>query len=96
VATVKQYTLNLWRFQKTVCRKLGMDPSRGTDAEKAQIISGNVLTAVLIKILTDKGVMTDAELNAAYTAVAGADFPVLRTVLPEPGEGEPDDPDLGV
>lgn len=97
MATVKQYSRNLWTVQKTIMRKLGLDVLWGGPEDKIRAMSGDVMLGTLIKLLTDKGVLTDAELNAAYTAVAAFDFPVIRDgPLPPLGEGDPADPDLGV
>lgn len=97
MATIKQYTTNLWRVQKVVMRKLGLAVAWSGSEEKIRALGSDVLLATLLKILVDKGVMTDGELNAAYLAVANADFPVIKDqAFPALGEGEPADPDLGV
>lgn len=96
MATVKQYSLNLWKVQKVVMKKLGLDVTWGGPADKISAMGSDVMLAVLIKMLVDKGIVTDAELNAAYTAVASATFPPVIWPAPPPmGEGDPADPDLG-
>lgn len=95
MATVKQYSLNLWKVQRTVMKKLGLDIAWAGPAEKVPAMASAVMLATLVKILTDKGVVTDAELNTAYTTVRDADFPIVWPAPPPMGEGEPEDPDLG-
>lgn len=97
MATIKAYTLNLWRAHKTVAAKLGMDISWGDSQDRVRAISTDVMLATLIKALTDKGVLTDTELNALYTQVTNATFPTLPPV-PSPDldhGGVAPDPDLG-
>lgn len=96
MATVKQYALSLWRTHRAVCRKLGADLSWGDPAERIRMIGSDVMLAALIKVLTDKSLVTDQELNSVFTAITNADFPVIRPVTaPEPGQETPD-PDLGL
>lgn len=97
MATVKQYTANLWKAHKVVCRKLGMDVSWGDPGERVRVVSSDVMLAGLLKILVDKGVISDADLTAAYTAITNATFPVLPPVgYPNFAEGDvAADPDLG-
>lgn len=95
MATVKQYTISLWRAHRAVCRKLGSDLSWGDPSERIRMIGSDVMLAGLIKVLTDKSLVTDQELNAVFTAITNTDFPALRPVTaPEPGQETPD-PDLG-
>ncbi|MEH0574291.1 hypothetical protein QBA54_07305 [Streptomyces sp. B21-108] len=95
MATVKQYTLSLWRAHRAVCRKLGADLSWGDSTERIRMIGSDVMLAGLIKVLTDKGLVTDQELNTVFAAITNSDFPALSPVLaPEPGH-ETADPDLG-
>lgn len=94
MATIKQYARNLWQAHRAVARKLGTDPAVGSPDERIQILSTDVLLAGLCKALTDAGVLTDAQLNTVFTAVANADYPVQRAVL-QPEDGPAPDPDLG-
>jgi hypothetical protein len=95
MATVKQYALNLWRAHRAVCRKLGADLSWGDSTERIRMLGSDVMLAGLIKVLTDKSLVTDQELDTVFTAITNADFPVLSPVIaPEPGLETPD-PDLG-
>lgn len=95
MATVKQYAINLWKTHRAVAQKLGMNMAVGGPEERIRALSSDVLLAGLVKILTDKGVVTDAELNAMYTSLANADYPRPGTVPQDPDQQAPD-PDLGV
>lgn len=96
MATVKQYTIGLWRAHRTVSRKLGLAADWGSLDQRAGVVSTDVMLAGLIKLLTDAGVITDAQLNAMYTAIAAADYPKLPSMVPNTEDGEPvAEPDLG-
>lgn len=95
--TVKQYSLNLWKVQKVIMSKLGLNVSWSGPEDKARAMTEDIMLGTLLKVLVDKGLVTDAELNAAYTTVATATFPPGVWAPPPPlGEGDPADPDLGV
>jgi len=94
--TVKQYALRLWGVRKTVTQKLGTDITTADIATRAEMLASDVVTAVVLKLLVEKGVFTDAELNAAANAVVNANFPQLQTVVPSSMDGfSVPDPDLG-
>lgn len=97
MATIKQYTLKLWGVHKTVCYKLGMDVSWGDSSERVRVISTDLMLAGLVKALTDKGVLTDAEINSVFTAINNATLPALPPVeRPDlDNGGQAPDPDLG-
>jgi hypothetical protein len=95
MASVKTYVQKLWTVHKTVSRKLGADVSWGSIDSRVNALTTDVIVACLVKTLTDKGLVTDAELQAVFNAVASADFPAQpNTVEPVDG-GSPPDPDLG-
>lgn len=96
MATIKQYAIQLWQTHKIVSRKLGADVSWGDISGRAGAMTESVMLAGLLKILVDKGVITNQDLTTAYTAITNADFPQLpNMVLPVDG-GTPPDPDIGV
>lgn len=97
MATVKQYAIQLWQTQKTVSQKLGADIASSDTTSRVVAVTSDVMLAGLIKILVDKGVITNQDLTAAYTAITNASFPQLGPVVPlSMGEGNPvPDPDLG-
>lgn len=96
MATVKQYTLRLWKAHATVSRKLGVDVEWGALDKRVQTLSADVMLAGILKVLTDKGVLTDTELNQVYAQITNASFPALPVGIPAPQEGvTTPDPDLG-
>lgn len=97
MAALKIYATNLWKAQRAICQKLGLQVASAPLSERALAVSGDILLATLCKVLVDKGLVTDAELNAAYNAAAGANIPQLAVDVPMPtqdGETAPD-PDMG-
>ena len=66
--TVKQYVTALSNRQQVIATKYGADITRTSKANRAAIKSLLVLLAIVIKTLVDKGVVTDAELNATLDA----------------------------
>lgn len=96
MATVKQYALQLWDTHKTVSRKLGQSVEWGSSEGRVAALGTDVMLAGLIKVLTDAGVITNAQLTQVYNAIANADFPPLPAMVPGPVDGETlPDPDLG-
>jgi len=101
MATLKTYVTNIWSAQKTIYRKLtgnGDLKIMSWDLRVA-FLTIDVILGVILKALTDKGVITDLELQTALTNAVNASYPPqpvtvqrtdedLRTVSP--------DPDLGV
>lgn len=97
MATIKQYAVQLWQTHKTVCQKFGVDVSTSDSRTRTMIVSEDVMLGTLMKILVDKGLITNAELTAAYTAVTNATFPPLPPEVVVTSDGPPPaDPDLGV
>lgn len=103
MATLKAYVTNLWSAQKTIYRKLaGGNPEdlKYMPFElRVAFLTIDVTLGVILKTLTDKGVITDQELQAAINNATGATYPVQpQSVMradEELGRVAPD-PDLGV
>lgn len=96
MATIKQYARNLWQVQRSVAQKLGVNIAWSQPDLRVVALSSDVCLATLIKVLTDKGVVTDPELQTAFNAVLNADFPKQTSSIPAPDEnGDVPDPDLG-
>jgi len=74
VATLKNYMRTLWDMQQTVCNALGMDLRRASFENRCMVIAIDAPIALLIKILTDKGLVTDAELNGYVQAARNQPF----------------------
>jgi hypothetical protein len=68
MATVKQYIIQMRNRQKTIATKLGADITRADKQTRVLNQSLLALLAVVIKTLTDKGVINDAELIATMNA----------------------------
>lgn len=96
MASVKTYAIQLWRVHRVVSRKLGADISWGSIDSRVNAITTDLMIATLIKVLTDKGVVTDQELQAMFTAVASADLPAQPNTVPPVDNGNVPDPDIGV
>lgn len=66
MATVKQYVVNMRMAQRDVAIKLGS----GLNDKRSQVLVTSVLAilGVLIKLLVDKGVVTDLELQNALNS----------------------------
>lgn len=96
MATVKQYALQLWGAHKVVSAKLGLNVEWGSADVRTSVIATDVMLGTVLKVLVDKGLVTNADLTAAFNAVAGAAFPSLPSVVPNSSDGQPiPDPDLG-
>lgn len=62
MASVKQYITHLRARQVVIARALGVDIWHTDKQTRVMLLSQLALLAVLIKTLTDKGVIADAEL----------------------------------
>lgn len=72
MATVKAYVVAMRKAQRGIAVKLGSS----LEDKRAQVIVASCLAlqGVLIKLLVDKGVVTDAELQAALDAAEAAAY----------------------
>jgi uncharacterized membrane protein len=96
LATIKQYALSLWRVHASVARKLGVELEWGALDKRVQAMSTDLVLAGVVKALTDKGVLTDTELNTVFNQISRADLPPLSVNVHAPRESEKvPDPDLG-
>lgn len=97
MATVKQYALQLWGAHKTIAQKLGMDVTTANTSTRVSALSEDVMLGTLIKVLVDKGLITNQDLTTAYNAVIAAQFPPLPSEVVVTSDSPPaPDPDLGV
>lgn len=97
MAALKSYATNLWKAQRVLCQKLGLQVASAPLSERALAVSGDILLGTLCKLLVDKGLVTDAELNSAFNTAASSPLPQLQTSVPMPtqdGDVVPD-PDMG-
>lgn len=95
MATLKAYARQLWGVQRAVCEKLGVQIAWAPVDQRAAVLSSDVTTAIILKLLTDKGVITDAELLALANQVKAADIPPLVINVSPNEDGTMPDPDLG-
>lgn len=83
MTTLGQYMNQLLQRQKVLATKLGAWlPGMATDY-RVILACGDASQAILMKLLVDKGVVSDAELVAAFSAASAADFSAIATE-PEP------------
>jgi hypothetical protein len=90
VATLKTYARTLWDVQQTVGRALGFDLRRSSLEVRALVISVDAALSLILKILVDKGLLSDIELNAAVQQVRNMSFTPLER---QPPPLDPDHPD---
>lgn len=95
MATLKTYARQLWSVQRSVAEKFGIQLAGATADQRAIVLSGDVTLAMLLKILTDKGVITDAELLAVANQVKAATFPQLPGEVVGNSDEPLPDPDMG-
>lgn len=88
MATLSQYTNQLRAKQEALSRKLGAWLPGMSPEPRVVLACSDATFAVLLKLLVDKGLVTDAELQAAFAAASAADFVPEAGVQPRP----PDDP----
>lgn len=81
MATVRQYQQKLWKYGTFVCVKMGVDPDGSDKTTRVMTKATLTLMAVILKLIVDKGLITDGELDAAYIA-AGNDLYPDEPVIP--------------
>lgn len=95
MATLKTYARQLWGVQRAVCEKLGVQIAWAPLDQRAAVLSSDVTTAIILKLLTDKGIITDQELLTLANQVKAADIPPLAITVQANEDGTMPDPDLG-
>jgi hypothetical protein len=97
MATIKTYALSAWDAQQTISRKMGYDLAHADIAIRAVALSTCVIFGVVLRIFFNKGLATDAEMNAVLQNALSADYPLLQPVPPPTGDGSNvvPPPDLG-
>lgn len=75
MATTKQYAQAIRSSMRTIARKMGLavDSADKTLRIVASVVA--VVIGVLCKVLVDKGLVTDQELQAALDAAAADNYP---------------------
>lgn len=82
MASLKNYMRTLWDMQQTVCNALGMDLRRSSFEIRCLVIAIDAPAALLIKILVDKKLLTDIELNGYVQAARSFPFTKMPTEQP--------------
>lgn len=83
MATVKAYVNNMLAVERQVAVKFDSDISQLPKEFRVLNLALLVVIAVVMKTLTDNGVITDAQLNAVLVAARDDVYP------PEPAEVPP-------
>lgn len=73
MTTTRQYTARLRQVVLRVGMKMGADLTGTSKTTRVVILACLVPVAVLTKVLVDKGIVTDAELNAAFAGAEADD-----------------------
>lgn len=97
MATTKAYATILRDTANAVGLKLGYDLRQADQPMRVALTTVCVLLGGVLRVIFSKNLATDAELNAVFTAVKNADYPVLPSTAPPVDENNPDPvpPDLG-
>jgi hypothetical protein len=75
VTAVRTYVAQLRQRQRAMSSRFGSYLEAMSPETRVALTCANGSTAVLAKLLVDKGVITDAELIAALDAAVGESFP---------------------
>lgn len=75
MATVAQYVTSMRQRQDVIARKLGSDIATADKQTRVVNLAILILLAVVIKLLVDKAVLTDAELTATLNAARDDTWP---------------------
>ena len=86
MATVKTYVANMLDVEQRIARKLDSDISQLPKDLRVLNLAILLVVAVVVKTLTDQGVITDAQLQATLAAARDDSYP------PEPAEPPPPPP----
>lgn len=86
MATIKQYVVNLLERQRAIASKMGSDVGKADKESRVLNLALLVLLAAVIKTLTDKGVITDAELLATLNSARDDAYPDEPSDAPKNGD----------
>lgn len=62
MATVGQYVTQLWTEQRKLAKRLGADLGRADKPTRVLNMANLILAGIIIKVLVDKGVVTNADI----------------------------------
>jgi hypothetical protein len=82
MATIAQYVATLRGAQERVAALMGSVLRGQMKDRRTEQVSMLALLAVLVKVLVDKGLVSDAELQDAFTAAINDAWPAEPDVTP--------------
>lgn len=77
MAQVSTYVNQMKGAVTIVAAHLGYDATMADNAEKALVVGQLAVTATMAKVLVDKGLITETELQAAFQAAILETWPAL-------------------
>jgi len=87
MATIPVYVQKLWDAQQWIARQMGVDIRVVSQETRVGILAQDLTTAVILKTLVDKGVVTDAELTTTMNAVRNAIYARQPPEVIPPADG---------
>lgn len=75
MATLPQYLQQLRLWHRETARRMGLSLQDQDVEARALAASAGAVIAVIVKTLTDKGVITDADLQATWSQLDGITLP---------------------
>lgn len=88
---VRVYAGMIWGAQKIIARKLGgVDLKRLSLSDRVVLITVDIVLGMILQVLVNANLLTDAVIQARVDAVSGATFQRLPDIVP------PDDEDAGI
>lgn len=93
MATFRTYAQTLWKTQVSVCSGLGIDLRTASQVVRIQMICTSIIIAGLVKVLTDAGVITDAQLKTVFDSISASTFPSQPVSVPAPLDETQTSPD---
>lgn len=97
MGTIQQYATTLRDVGHDISLKMGYDLRQADLPVRALFTVTCMLIGGVVRVMFNKGVATDAELNTVFTNIRNATYPTLPAVAPPVGEDGtvPAPPDLG-
>jgi hypothetical protein len=80
MATLPQYLQKLRLMHRATARKVGLDLQNQDVGSRALAASAGAVIAVIVKTLTDKGVITDEDLDATWAQMEALTLPQEPTL----------------
>lgn len=84
MATAREYATQAWAIEKAIAAKMGLQLEMASKDQRITVRSLLLIIAVLMKLLVDKGVLTNAELTGAFAFIRDDTYPDEPVDRPEP------------